>query len=279
MSVQRRQLGRGGPALPVVGMGTWQTFDVGDAEVPARRAVVDALLEAGGAVVDSSPMYGRAERVLAATLRGRRDAAFVATKLWTADDTEAERQIDAALRWYDGRVDLYQVHNLLAWRTRLDQLERRRDLGQVRFVGVTHYAPRAFDEVCAVMRTGRVDAVQVPYNPRERAVERSVLPLAADLGVGVLVMRPFAEGALLRNPPPEHALEPLADYGVHTWAQALLAWVLADPRCTVAIPATTRPDRMRENAAVGAGPCLDDDARDYVAQLATGASQPRRPSD
>ncbi len=268
--MRRRPLGRTGVQVPVVGMGTWQTFDVGDAQVAARREVVDALLEAGGEVVDSSPMYGRAERVLGRTLEGRRDAAFVATKVWTADDAEAEQQIDRALGWYDGRVDLYQVHNLLGWRTRLSQLERRRDLGQVRFLGVTHYAARAFDELCEVMRTGRVDAVQVPYNPREREVEHRVLPLAADLGVAVLVMRPFAEGGLLRHAPRQDALAPLSAYGVRTWAQALLAWILADDRCTVAIPATTRPSRMRENAAVGVGPPFDREARDYVARLAGG---------
>ncbi|MCX9193420.1 aldo/keto reductase [Carbonactinospora thermoautotrophica] len=268
--MELRPLGRSGVSVPVIGMGTWRTFDVPDRLAEDRRRVVDAALEAGATVMDSSPMYGRAERVLGWALEGRRDAAFVATKVWTYDDAEAERQIDTALGFFGGWVDLYQVHNLVAWARRLAQLERRRAAGQVRLVGITHYAASAFGELAAVMRSGRVDAVQVPYNPGQREVERQVLPLADELGIGVLVMRPFGEGDLLRQPPREQDLAPLREYGVRTWAQALLKWILSDRRCTVAIPATRWPERMRENAAAGEPPWLDADARAYVARLAVG---------
>ena len=252
-------------------MGTWQTFDVrGEEGLERARGVTDAALRAGARVFDSSPMYGAAERVLGATLEGRRDEAFVATKIWTHDAAEGREQARRALGFFGGRVDLLQVHNLAAWREQLDLIEELRADGRVTLAGATHYSPSAFGELAEVMRSGRIEAIQIPYNPRERAVEQTVLPLAEELGIGVLVMRPFGEGALLRRPPPPERLEPLRAFGVETWAQALLKWCLSDPRCTVAIPATSKPERMIENAAAGEPPWLGPDERALVEKLATG---------
>ena len=269
-AIDARPLGRtSGLTVPAVGMGTWQTLDVRGAEAERRaHEIVAEALGAGARFVDSSPMYGEAERVLGEALAGRRDDAIVATKVWTPDDAEAERQVQRALGWYRGRVDLYQVHNLVAWRKRLTLLERERDRGTVVAIGATHYSPSAFGELAEVMRTGRISAIQIPYNPDERDVEREILPLAQDLGLGVVVMRPLGGGGLVTRPPHAADLEPLRAFGVETWGQALLKWVLSDPRCHVAIPATSRPGRMRENAAAGAPPWLDDAARAYVARLA-----------
>jgi len=269
-AIDARPLGRtSGLTVPAVGMGTWQTLDVRGAEAERRaHEIVAEALGAGARFVDSSPMYGEAERVLGEALAGRRDDAIVATKVWTPDDAEAERQVQRALGWYGGRVDLYQVHNLVGWRKRLTLLERERDRGTVVAIGATHYSPSAFGELAEVMRTGRISAIQIPYNPHERDVEREILPLAQDLGLGVVVMRPLGGGRLVRDDPGPAALEPLRAFGVETWGQALLKWVLSDPRCHVAIPATSRPGRMRENAAAGAAPWLDDEARVYVARLA-----------
>jgi len=268
-AIDERPLGTSGLTVPAVGMGTWQTLDVrGEAAERGAHEVVAEALDAGARFVDSSPMYGEAERVLGEALAGRRDDAIVATKVWTPDDAEAERQVQRALGWYGGRVDLYQVHNLVAWRKRLTLLERERDRGTVVAIGATHYSPSAFGELAEVMRTGRISAIQIPYNPHERDVEREILPLAQDLGLGVVVMRPLGGGRLVRDDPGPAALEPLRAFGVETWGQALLKWVLSDARCHVAIPATSRPGRMRENAAAGAPPWLDDEARAYVARLA-----------
>jgi aryl-alcohol dehydrogenase-like predicted oxidoreductase len=159
------------------------------------------------------------------------------------------------------------VHNLVNWRQHLDLLERLRADGRVGMIGATHYQASAFGELRMVMETGRISAIQVPYNPIERDVEREILPLAADLGFGVVVMRPFAEGALLRRLPSAAELAPLAPFGVRTWPQALLKWILSDRRCHVAIPATSKPERMAENAAAGAPPWFDREARDLVARL------------
>jgi aryl-alcohol dehydrogenase-like predicted oxidoreductase len=268
--VERRRFGRSSLEVPVVGVGTSGTFDVrgrsGEAMV---REVVEVAVEREAVLFDSSPMYGEAERVVGAALEDRRDRALVATKVWTRSDEEAESQARASLGFFGGLIDLYQVHNLVAWPERLALIERLRDEGAVRAVGATHYSERAYDDLEAVMRTGRIDAVQVPYNPHERAVERRVLPLAEELGIGVLVMRPLLVGELARHPPGDEELAPLRPFGVKTWAQALLKWILSDPRCHVAIPATTSPGHMAENAAAGDPPWLGTEERDLVARLAT----------
>jgi aryl-alcohol dehydrogenase-like predicted oxidoreductase len=261
-------LGVSGLIVPAVGVGTWQTFDVPPKAEDDARARVDEALAAGANLFDSSPMYGRAEEVLGRALHGRRDRVVVATKLWAADDAEAERQAVRALTWFEGSIDLYQVHNLVAWPARLTQMERLREEGRVRVLGATHYSANAFEELATVMRTGRIGAIQIPYNPGQREVEREILPLADELGLGVVVMRPFAEGALMRRPPSQDDLAPLAEFGVRTWAQALLKWILSDPRCHVAIPATSKQGRTTENAAAGDPPWFGAEERAHVARLA-----------
>jgi aryl-alcohol dehydrogenase-like predicted oxidoreductase len=250
-------------------MGTWQTFDVQGLLAERRRAVTNAAFETGATFFDSSPMYGEAERVLGRTLEGRRHGAIVATKVWTDDDHEAARQIARALEYFGGTVDIYQVHNLVAWSRRLDQLERLRGEGVIRVLGLTHYSSNAFGDLRHAMNDPRVGAIQIPYNPDERVVERVILPAAVDLGLGVIVMRPFGEGALLRKKIAPAALEPLAAFGITSWPQALLKWILSDPRVHVAIPATSSADHLRANAAAGEPPWLGADERAYIARLAT----------
>lgn len=267
--MERRPLGRTGIDVPVVGMGTWRTFDVRNAaDRRVRRDIVDTALEHGVLLFDTSPMYGRAEPVLAEALGARRDEVLVADKVWTSDDDEAEAQIERAFAWYGGRVDIYQVHNLVASRARLARLDALRDEGRVRVVGATHYQHAAFPELLSLMRGGCVSQIQVPYNAADPAVAREILPAAADLGIGVLVMRPLGEGALARRHVAPDALAPLRAFGVATWAQALLKWILSDRRVHAVLPATSRVERVAENAAAGDPPWFDEETRRYVARLA-----------
>ena len=218
-------------------MGTWQTLDVPE----GRDDVVTAALDAGSTFVDSSPMYGEAERTLAQGLGDRRDEAFVATKLWTPDDAEARRQAKRALDFYGGRVDLYQVHNLVAVRQRLDLLERLQEEGKVGQIGATHYSPSAFDE----LERGHA---QRPHHGDPDPVQ----PARARGGAAHPPARRAARPRRDRDAPARRRrlvpsapnAQDLAPLGVETWAQALLKYVLADPRITVAIPACSKPQRV-----------------------------------
>jgi diketogulonate reductase-like aldo/keto reductase len=258
--VEERRLG------PVVGLGTWLTFD---GDVALARELVSAGLEAGTRVFDTSPMYGRAEESLGGALAGRRGEAVVATKIWTPSLEEGRRQY-AFQRNAFGRVDLQQVHNLVGWEDHLPWLEEERNAGRIERVGVTHYSSSAFGELERALGTGRFDAVQLPLNPLDRDCERRLLPLAEERGIAVVVMRPLGGhgSGLLRRAPGAEALAPLAPFGVRTWAQALLKWALSDPRIDVVIPATSRPGRVRENAEAGSPPWLGPDERSYVERLA-----------
>src|SRR5206468_937186 len=187
--VERRALGRSGLNVPVIGMGTWRTFDTTE----DRRPVADAAIAAGITLFDTSPMYGRAEATLARALRGRRDQVLVADKVWNEDEDEGRRQAEYALGLY-GRIDIYQVHNLVNWPAQLSLIEQLRDRGLVSVVGATHYQTSAFPELMELMRAGRLGMIQVPYNPLTQQAMRSVLPLAEELGLGVLVMSPLQHG-------------------------------------------------------------------------------------
>lgn len=264
-----RELGQSGLRVPAVGMGTWQTFDVrGDEPEHNARAVVDAALRSGANFFDSSPMYGEAERVLGACVKDRREGALIATKVWAQSAAEGREQARRALEFFAGRVDLYQIHNLVLWREHLTMLERLCDKGSARAIGATHYSAPHFGELKRIMQTGRITAIQIPYNPFEHEVERDILPLAADLRIGVVVMRPLGGGGLARRAPTSAELKPLKPFGVTTWSQALLKWVLSDRRCHVAIPATSHVSHMIENAAAGDPPWFGPEERELVARLA-----------
>ncbi len=247
--------------VPAIGMGTWRTFDTdGD-----RRPLVDAALAAGIDLFDSSPMYGAAETALGRALEGRREKALVATKIWSESAEEGRRQAELALRIY-GTVDVYQVHNLAAWPEQLAMLEGLRDAGRVRALGATHHRPDAYPELCRVMRTGRVDMVQLALNPLAREAEQEVLPLARELGLGVFAHSPLRSGVLERQP----AADMLRELGVVTWAEAVLGWVAGTPGVTTALTATSRPERAAENAAAGRPPFLAPEQRALVERIARG---------
>jgi aryl-alcohol dehydrogenase-like predicted oxidoreductase len=265
--MENRSLGRGPVSVPVVGLGTWRRLEAA-AAAGRHRELIDAAISVGIRLVDTSPMYGAAERLLADALDGKRDQVVIADKVWTPSLEEGVAQVARAADWYGGRVDLMQIHNLVAWREHLPMLEAARARGLVGLIGATHYSGAAFPELAEVMATGRIDTVQVPYNPMQREVERTILPLADELGLGVLLMRPLGEGGLVRRQPSPEDLAPLRPFGVTTWVQALIKWGLSDPRVHVSLAATARPERLPENAAAGSPPWFGREERALVLDLA-----------
>jgi aryl-alcohol dehydrogenase-like predicted oxidoreductase len=256
--VVRRQLGSTGIEVPAIGMGTWRTFDTHD----DRSWLVDEALRAGIDLFDSSPMYGKAEDTLAKALKGRREQAIIATKVWTDNPEQGKRQAEHALGLF-GTVDIYQVHNLSNWPAQLALLEGLKEEGKVRAVGATHYQEHYFEELAQLMATGRLDMVQVPYNPLRRDAERVILPLAAERGLGVLVMSPLQGGILNRRPTPAQ----LAELRVETWPEAILKWIVSDPRVSCVLTATSRPGRAAENAQGGEPPLFEREQRELVRRI------------
>lgn len=266
VTMHRKPIPSSGEPLPVIGCGTWQGFDVAPAgaEYERLREVLLALFDAGGSVVDSSPMYGRAEDIAGRLLEqtGTRDRAFVATKVWTSGREAGLRQMEESLRLLRTKtIDLMQVHNLVDWRTHLPVLRKWKENGRIRYVGVTHYTSSAYPQLEQVLRSEPLDFVQLNYSIDERTADERILPLAAERGVAVLVNRPFGGGGLLRSlrdrPLPSWASE----IGCDSWAQLLLKFVVSHPAVTCAIPGTGNPDHMRANAQAGMGAMPDEAMR------------------
>ncbi len=251
-----------GEALPVIGLGSWITFNVGN-DPQARAActeVMRAFFEAGGRLIDSSPMYGSSQAVIGEALArlGRTSAVFSADKVWVSPGTRGPGQIEASRAlWGVPRFDLLQVHNLLAWEAHLPLLFEMKRAGRLRHVGITTSEGRRHAEIEQIMRTHPIDFVQLSYNLLDREVEQRLLPLAQDRGIAVLVNRPFRQGDLLqalrRHPLPGWASE----LGCRHWSQVALKFVVSHPAVTCAIPATSRVDHLRENMAAGLGPMPD----------------------
>ncbi|MCW2965305.1 MAG: aldo/keto reductase [Actinomycetia bacterium] len=250
---------------PVVGLGTWNTFD---SDAALAREVVAAAFEGGTRLFDTSPMYHGAEAALGAALAGLRDEASVATKIWATSIEEGRDQFGRQLEWYGGRVEIEQVHNLLLWREHLEWLRAEQDAGRVGKLGVTHYQTSAFGQLVDAMRTHWFQVLQVPYNPWERECERELLPLAAELGIAVIAMRPLGGSGEDRRRRVELTDEQRSELGVESWAEALLKWALGGERIDSVIPATKSPDRARANARVGEGPRFTSEQRALVERLA-----------
>jgi diketogulonate reductase-like aldo/keto reductase len=266
-----RPIPSSGEAMPVIGLGTWQSFDIGsDAGARTARAeVLHRFLEGGGRMVDSSPMYGRAESVVGDLLAaaGMRDKAFLATKVWTRGHAEGIAQLRrSAERFRTEVIDLMQIHNLLDWTTHLPTLRRMKDDGTVRYIGITHYTTTALAELAAILERERVDFVQCAYSIETREAEHRLLPIAAARGVAVIVNRPVEQGALFRKAKGRALPAWTAELGIATWGQLFLKFIVSHPAVTCVIPATGSPAHTDDNLRAGDGPMPDARQREEMAR-------------
>jgi diketogulonate reductase-like aldo/keto reductase len=266
-----RAIASSGEAIPPLGLGTWQAFDVAD---PARRGpqrdVLRRFVELGGRVVDSSPMYGAAEGAvgdLAADL-GVRDSLWVATKVWTTGAAAGVAQMERSLQLLRGkRLDLMQVHNLVDVQTHLETLRAWKDAGRIRYLGVTHYSASGHDALERLMRSEPLDFVQLNYSLAEPEAARRLLPLARDRGIAVLVNRPLAQGALFSRVRGRSLPEWAGEIDCTSWAQLCLKWILAHPAVTCVIPATSRLAHLEDNMKAGVGRLPDAATRERITAL------------
>ena len=269
-SMISRSIPSSGETLPVIGLGTWQTFDVGtsDAERAPLGEVLSALVAGGAKVIDSSPMYGNSEEVvgdLTAKL-GIRPKVFLATKVWTTGKAQGIAQMEASMRKLRAKpLDLIQVHNLVDVETHLATLREWKKAGRVQYIGITHHNTGGHEEVARLLASEPLDFVQINYSVGERDAEKRILPLAKDRGIAVIANRPFAAGDLLkrlRNQPlPDWA----AEIDCTSWAQLLLKFIVSHPAITCAIPGTAKAEHMRDNLQGGRGRLPDEAMRARIA--------------
>jgi diketogulonate reductase-like aldo/keto reductase len=258
-----RKIPSSGEALPVIGLGTYKGFDVGtgNKERAALGGVLRALFSSGGSVIDSSPMYGRAEGVvgdLVAEVKAR-DKAFVATKVWTEGRAAGIDQMNHSMNLLRcEQIDLMQVHNLVDWRTHLAALRKWKEEGRIRYLGITHYSSSAYGDLEKIMRAEALDFVQFNYSLDEREAERRLLPLTAERGIAVLVNLPFGQGRLFKTLRGKPVPAWMQEAGCETWSQVLLKFTLAHEAVTCVIPGTGNAEHMAENCRAGDGPLLED---------------------
>jgi diketogulonate reductase-like aldo/keto reductase len=260
----RRPIPGTSESLPVVGVGTWQTFDVSPEGFPPLREVLSTLVSEGGTVIDSSPMYGKSEEVVGQLSEELRlnEKLFIATKVWTTGHREGINQMSASMgKLRRNRIDLMQIHNLVDWQNHMRTLTKWKEEGRVRYIGLTHYADSAHDTLASVMKSNRVDFIQVNYNLLDRHAEERLLPMAKDLNVGVLVNRPFEEGALFNRVNGKKLPGWAAEFDCASWGQFFLKFILSHPAVTCVIPGTSKARHLLDNLGAGTGRLPDEGQR------------------
>jgi aryl-alcohol dehydrogenase-like predicted oxidoreductase len=263
----KRAIPSSGELLPVIGLGTWRSFDIseGAAERSSRTDVLNALFDMGGSVIDSSPMYGAAERVVGDLLTDYSDDAFVATKFWTEGKQHGIDQMCRSMELLSVDViDLMQIHNLVDWRTHLSTLRDWKEQGLIRYIGITHYTTRAFDQLESIIASEKIDFVQPPYSLALRDAEDRLLPLAADKGVAVVVNRPFDGGSMFGPVRGKELPDWAKEFDCGSWAVFFSKYLLGDPAVTYLIPATGTPSYMADNLAAGKGSLPDVEMRRQI---------------
>ena len=258
--------------LPAVGLGTWQTFDVGqnDDERTPLRAVLQALIDNGGAVVDSSPMYGNSEKVVGdlSTELGLNNKLFVATKVWTRGEQEGIKQMNSSFALLQRqKIDLMQIHNLVDWQTHLKTLREWKEQGKIRYLGITHYTESAYASIEEILKNTPVDFLQINYSMLSRRAEERLFPLAQEKKVGIIINQPFEEGALFNRVKGKTVPEWAKEFDCNSWGQFFLKFILSHAAVTCVIPGTSKPHHMLDNLGAAFGKLPTEKHRDQMLKL------------
>jgi diketogulonate reductase-like aldo/keto reductase len=258
--------------LPVVGVGTWQTFDVGrsDTERDALKEVLKTLLSRGGTVIDSSPMYGRSEQVAGdlSTELNVNDKLFMATKVWTTGKESGIRQMNESFRLLRRKkIELMQIHNLTDWETHLTTLRQWKEEGRIKYIGLTHYTDSAHERLASIIAREPVDFIQINYNLIERNAEKKLLPFAVEKKVAVIINQPFESGSLFRRVKGKALPEWAKEFDCNSWAQFFLKFILSNPAVTCVIPGTDNPRHMLDNMGAGFGRMPSEEQRKEMIKM------------
>lgn len=260
----QRKIPSTGEMLPVIGLGTWQTFDVpASSNLQPLEQVLFTMSDAGGRLIDSSPMYGKSEEIVGLlTSKTAADSFFYATKVWTQGREEGINQMKNSFQKFKRSViDLIQIHNLVDWKTHLKTLRQWKDEGKIRYIGITHYMDSMHDELAKIIREEKIDFVQFNYSIAHRNAEKILLPTAAEYGVATLINRPFGEGNLFNQVEGKKLPSWASEYDIKSWAQFFLKFIISQPAVTCVIPATSNPNHEADNVKAGLEPLPDDEAR------------------
>lgn len=272
--VLKRTIHSSGEKIPAVGLGTWQTFDAGISpeERDPLRNVLKKLVERGGSVIDSSPMYGRSEQVvgdLSAELK-LNDKLFLATKVWTTGEQEGIRQMNNSFSLLRRKtIDLMQIHNLVDWKIHLKTLNLWKEQGKIRYIGITHYTEGAYSSMEDIMKKHKLDFIQLNYSLASRGAEERLLPLALEKKIAVVVNQPFEEGNLFRMVKGKDVPEWSREFDCTSWAQFFLKFILSHPAVTCVIPGTSKPNHMADNLAAAFGKLPSDQQREQMIKFIT----------
>ena len=252
--------------VSVIGLGTLRSFDVtSEEDISNCQSIVDNCVENQINLIDCASRYGEAEKVVGVTTQGRRSSFFLTSKVRCEGEEEGKEQIENSFRFFGtDYIDLYQVHNMIDYKTHISTLLSLKESGKIGMVGVTAMVHEAYPDIIRLMKSGTVDTVQIPYNVFERECEKEIFPVAEEMNIGILVMEPLKKGRYVKELKSKPDLTPLLDFGITTWAQALLAWVISDKRVATTIPATSKPERIHENALAGCVGTLPQELRDYI---------------
>ena len=259
----RRTIPSSGESLPIIGLGTSRVFDVDPEdreELKIRKEIIEVLLNNGGSLVDTSPMYGQSEDLIGAILNDypRRNELFLATKVWTKGKTEGEQQISESFKKMNTtKMELIQIHNLVDWKTQIKTLRQMKESGEISYIGITHYKSSAFKEMEDIIKKEPIDFAQFNYSIGERDAEERLLPICQDYGVATIINRPFMRGKLFRSFKNQTLPNWCKDYDISSWGQFFLKYIIANPAVTNIIPATSKSKNMLDNSIAGMGRVTD----------------------